>query len=106
MTGDCHAGIRRAGGCDAPPPDRLAMQPRPSTDLSDRNTVDPVQPPNLYPLLHADYPLSSPIEKRSNEGPAPAGRPRPRARWVTFRRAQVGHYSVGAHRPSLPVSGS
>ncbi len=83
------------------PPNRLAMQPRPLADLPDRQPVNPVHPPDLSPLLHPDHtPSSSPI-RRSSEGPDPAGRTRPRARWVTFEPAHVGHYSAGAHRPRL-----
>jgi hypothetical protein len=56
-----------------------------------------VHPPDLRPLLHADHALLLARSFRSSERPDPAGRTRPHARWVTFRPAQVGHYSRGAH---------
>jgi hypothetical protein len=40
------------------PPDRLAMQPRPTTDLPDPQPLDEPHPTNLGPLLHADHPSS------------------------------------------------
>ena len=41
------------------PPDRLSMQPRPPADLPNRQPVNPVQPPDLRPLLHPDHTPSS-----------------------------------------------
>ncbi len=81
------------------PRDRVAMQPRPPADLPARQPLDPVHPPDLRPLLHADHtPSSSPIA-RSNEGPDPAGRTDPapggplfnRRRWPSFQSAPTCH---------------
>src|SRR6202012_5737527 len=81
------------------PPDRLAMQPRPPTDLPDRELLAPRQPPDLRPLLHVDHTAFLLADRhRSDEGPDPAGQHRPHARWVTFQPAQVEQYSTGAHR--------
>src|SRR3954467_6612146 len=82
------------------------MQPRPPADLPDRQPLDPVHAPDLRPLLHADH--SPPPRPRpcSSEGPNPAGRTRPRARWVTFRPAQVGQYSGGADTAPLAPADS
>ncbi len=33
---------------------RVAMPPRPTMNLTNRDTLDPMQPPDLGPLLHAD----------------------------------------------------
>src|SRR5579875_3153544 len=73
------------------------MQPRPPADLPDRQPVDPVQPPDLRPLLHANHTLLLARSHRSDEGPDPAGQSRPHARRVTFGPAQVEQYSTGAH---------
>jgi hypothetical protein len=40
------------------PRDRVPVQPRPPTDLPTRQTLHPVHPPHLRPLLHADQPPS------------------------------------------------
>ena len=74
------------------------MQPRPLADLTDREPLDAVHPPDLRPLLHADHTLLLARSSRSSESPDPAGRTRPRARWATFRPAQVDQYSAGARR--------
>jgi hypothetical protein len=78
------------------PPNRLAMQPRPPTDLPDRNALDPVQPPDLRPLLHADHtPSSSPdhddrtrVRTRPDDpDPTPRGSLFSRRRWDSFQPA-------------------
>src|SRR4051794_11757924 len=79
------------------PPNRLAMKPRPPADLPDRQPLDPVHAPDLRPLLHPDHTPPPRPSQCSSEGPNPAGHTRPRARRVTFRPAQVGQYSGGAH---------
>src|SRR3954449_724221 len=75
------------------PPDRLAMQPRPLADLTNRQPLDAVHAPDLRPLLHADHTLLLARSTRSSETPDPTGRTRPHARWATFGPAQVDHYS-------------
>jgi hypothetical protein len=56
-----------------------------------------MHPSDLGPLLHADHTLPPRPITRSSEGPDPAGQDRPHAGWVTFRPAQLGQYSGGAH---------
>ncbi len=75
------------------------MQPRPLTDLPDREPINPVHPSHIRPLLHADHtPFLPGSITRSTEGPDPAGRTDPAAGWVTFEPTQVGQYSGGDHR--------
>ena len=79
------------------PADRLSMQPRPLADLPNRQPLDPVQPPDLRPLLHADHtPSSSPdpadqtrVKTRpdNNTDPAPGGSLFDRRRWVSIQSA-------------------
>src|SRR4051812_43567934 len=77
------------------PPDRLAVQPRPLADLTDRQPLDPAHAPDLRPLLHADHTLLLARSSRSSESPDPAGRTDPapggplldRRRWTTIHPA-------------------
>ena len=64
------------------PRDRVTVQPRPPADLPARQPLDPVHPPHLSPLLHADHLASSSpdlddrasVEGRPDaSGPAPGG---------------------------------
>jgi len=85
--------LRRLHGRQRPP-DRLAMQPRPPADLPNRDPLDPVRPPDLCLLLHADHPSSSPIDndptrvrtRPDDPDPAPGGSLLDRRRWVTISR--------------------
>src|SRR5205807_7167166 len=71
------------------------MQPRPLADLPNRDTLDPVQPPDLRPLLHTDQPSSSPIAndptrvrtRPDTTDPTPGGSLLSRRRWVTIQSA-------------------
>src|SRR3954467_5313364 len=77
------------------PPNRLAVQPRPLADLTDRQPLDAVHAPDLRPLLHADHTLLLARSSRSSESPDPAGRTDPtpggplfdRRRWTTIHPA-------------------
>src|SRR3954451_2498624 len=71
------------------------MQPRPPADLTNRQPLDAVHPPDLRPLLHADHTLLLARSFRSSESPDPAGRTDPaprgplfdRRRWTTIHPA-------------------
>src|SRR5205085_10096509 len=71
------------------PADRVAMQPRPATDLALRQTLDEVQPTDLGPLLHPDH-LGPPELALRRRAQAPK---------ATGQHAQVAHFSTGAGGP-------
>jgi hypothetical protein len=55
-------------------PDRLAMQPRPAADLSDRQPAHEPQAPDLRPLLHPDHPRPPRLALRGQaQGPKTTG---------------------------------
>ena len=74
--------------------DRVAMQPRPPTNLALRQALDEVQPTDLCPLLHPDHlgPPELALRKRA-QAPRATGQ---HDRWPTFHPAQVVQFSPGA----------
>jgi hypothetical protein len=56
-------------------------------DLADRQPLDPVHPPDLRPLLHADHPLLLARPNKTKRGSKPDRTPPAPHR--------VGHFSTG-----------
>src|SRR6185312_8555406 len=84
------------------------MQPQPPADLPNRDLLDPVQPPDLRPLLHADHPSSSPIDndrsrvrtRPDDTSPAPGGSLSDRRRWVTIQAAPTATHGENRWPPA------
>jgi hypothetical protein len=66
------AAIDRRTLADQRATDRLAVKPGTAMDLTDRQPLDPIHPPHLRPLLHADHQLPLARPTRPSEGQDPA----------------------------------